>query len=313
MLKDASEQGAAAAGPVVAVDAGSIPASDRFGWWSDMVGHEVMPVSIRSAHSGRFQGRVEVVDLPYGQVSTFSNSPMTAHRSSLQIRRQDPEEYFLILVRGSSIRLEQARGVVCLGVGDMGLFSTSHPLACEFHDRDQPVRVTLLRLPRAVLPLRGGGVDRLLAESLPAGTGSAALLGPYLAGLPDAARACAPAELARLGAIGVDLATSFRLDPASPPGALPRRPGEPCASSPHDRRDRHPVGIPSPRGLQPGVPRRLRSQPERGPGACAGCEGCLRVRLKPGRAGTGESGTALRRLASVSSRAQSRCWEADGA
>ncbi|MFB8351443.1 AraC-like ligand-binding domain-containing protein [Streptomyces niveus] len=209
MLKDASGQGAASAGPVVAVDAGSIPASDRFGWWSDMVGHEVMPVSIHSAHSGRFQGRVEAVDLPYGQVSTFSNSPMTAHRSPLHIRRQDPEEYFLILVRGSSIRLEQARGVVCLGVGDMGLFSTSHPLACEFHDRDQPVRVTLLRLPRAALPLRGGAADRLLAESLPARTGSAALLGPYLAGLPDAARACAPAELARLGAIGVDLATAL--------------------------------------------------------------------------------------------------------
>ncbi|MFE3587776.1 hypothetical protein ACFXOY_09630 [Streptomyces niveus] len=157
MLKDASEQGAASAGPVVAVDAGSIPAPDRFGWWSDMVGHEVMPVSIHSAHSGRFQGRVKVVDLPYGQVPTFSNSHMTAHRSSLQIRRQDPEEYVLILVRGSSIRLEQARGVVCLGVGDMGLFSTSQTLACEFHDRDQFVRVTLLRLPRAVLPRRGGG------------------------------------------------------------------------------------------------------------------------------------------------------------
>ncbi|MFG2171714.1 hypothetical protein ACGFMO_10050 [Streptomyces niveus] len=71
MLKDASEQGATAAGPVVAVDAGSIPAPDRFGWWSDTVGHEVMPVSIRSAHSGRFQGRMEVVVLSYGQVSTF--------------------------------------------------------------------------------------------------------------------------------------------------------------------------------------------------------------------------------------------------
>ncbi|MFF2186265.1 helix-turn-helix domain-containing protein [Streptomyces sp. NPDC058155] len=209
MLEDASGQGATAAGPVVTVDASSIPAADRFGWWSDMVGHEVMAVSIRSPHSARFQGRVEVVDLPHGQVSTFSNSPMTAHRSPVQIRRQDPEEYFLILVRGSSIRLEQGRGVACLDVGDMALFSTSHPLVCEFHDRDQPVRVTLLRLPRAVLPQTGGGADRLLAESLPARTGSAALLGPYLAGLPEAARTCAPPELARLGAIGVDLATSF--------------------------------------------------------------------------------------------------------
>lgn len=193
----------------MAVDAGSIPAQDRFGWLSDMVGHEVMSVSIRSAHAARFQGRVEAVDLPYGQVSTFSNSPMTARRSPVQIRRQDPEAYFLILVRDSSIRLEQGRGVACLEAGDMALFSTSHPLACEFYDRGQPVRVTLLRLPRTVLPLAGGRADRLLAEPLPGRTGSAALLGPYLTGLPEAAAACGPAELTRLGAIGVDLATSL--------------------------------------------------------------------------------------------------------
>ncbi|KOU77708.1 AraC family transcriptional regulator [Streptomyces sp. MMG1533] len=219
--KETSGQGAAAAGPVVRMDAGSVPASDRFGWWAEVV-HEIMPVSIRSAHATRFQGELAAVGLPHSQVMTFTFSPMTARRSLVQIRRQDPEDYFLILVRGgSSIRLEQAGGVACLGAGDMTLYSSSHPLACEFHDHGRQCRMTVLRLPRTVLPLAGGRADRLLAEPLRAGTGSAALLGPYLTGLPEAALTSGPAELARLGSIGVDLAASLLAARLGDQDALP--------------------------------------------------------------------------------------------
>lgn len=107
------------------------------------------------------------------------------------------------------VRLEQARGVACLGPGDMALFSSSKPLTCDFLDNGGPVRLTLLRLPRAFLPLADGRADCLLAERLPSRSGSGALLGPYLTSLPEAARTAGPAELARLGAIGVDLAASL--------------------------------------------------------------------------------------------------------
>ncbi|MET8829844.1 helix-turn-helix domain-containing protein [Streptomyces sp. NPDC004610] len=197
-------------GPVVSASTDAIPAADRFDWWVEMVGDEVMPVTIHSPHAARFRGSVEAVGMPQSQVAAFTFSPMTARRSALDIRRHDPEEYYLVLVLGSPIRLEQARGVACLGVGDMTLFSTSAPLTCDFLDRGRQTRLTLLRLPRTVLPLAGGRGDRLLAEPLStrAGAGSAALLGSYLAALPTAARACDPAELSRLGVIGVDLAAT---------------------------------------------------------------------------------------------------------
>lgn len=197
-------------GPVVSASTDAVPAADRFAWWAEMVGDEVMPVTIRSPHAARFRGSVEAVGMPHSQVAAFSFSPMTARRSAPDIRRHDPEEYYLVLVHGSPIRLEQARAVACLGAGDMTLFSTSAPLNCDFLDRGRQTRLTLLRLPRTALPLAGGRGDRLLAEPLStrAGSGSAALLGSYLAGLPTAARACAPAELSRLGEIGVDLAAT---------------------------------------------------------------------------------------------------------
>lgn len=200
---------ATAAGPVVRVNTDDIGVPDRFGWWHDMVDREVMPVSIRSAHTHRFQGRVESVELPHCQVATFAFPPMAAGRSPALIRRRDPEEVFLLLVRGGAVRLEQERGVACLGRGGMALFSTSHPLTCDFLDKGGPLRLTLLRLPRAALPLPAGRAERMLAEPLPGDSGSGALLGPYLTSLPAAARTSGPAELARLGTIGVDLAASL--------------------------------------------------------------------------------------------------------
>ncbi|MFE5124179.1 helix-turn-helix domain-containing protein [Streptomyces sp. NPDC056669] len=205
----AEMSGQGGTGPVVTVGTDSVPEPERFGWWSEMVGHEVMPVTVRSAHTAVFRGRAEAVELPHSQVTAFDFSPMTARRSPVHIRRHDPENYYLFLVQDSSVRLEQARGVACLQAGDMSLFSTSHPLACEFLDHGCQTRLTLMRLPRPVPSLAGGRADQLLAEPLQPQAGAAALLGLYLAQLPQAARTCCPTELARLGAIGVDLAATL--------------------------------------------------------------------------------------------------------
>ncbi|MFD9882885.1 helix-turn-helix domain-containing protein [Streptomyces alboflavus] len=218
---ETSEQQRDVAGPVLKVSTDSIPAPDRFDWWVEMVGNEVMPVTVRSAHAAVFQGRANAVELPESQVAFFGFSPMTAHRSAVQIRRFDPEVYYLVLVHGTPIRLEQERGVVCLGPGDMAMFSTSHPLACDFPDRGRQIRLTLMRLSRSLLPLAGGKADRLLAEPLSTRAGSARLLGSYLAGLPDAAREGGSQERARLGRIGVDLAAAVLAGRLGAQGRLP--------------------------------------------------------------------------------------------
>lgn len=197
---------------VVRVDAGSVPESDRWAWWAEMVSREVMPVSTRSRRPGPFRGQVEAVEMPDIQVSAFDFSPLAATRSAAQIRSHDREEYFLALLREGQVRLEQRTGVSLLRAGDMTVFSSSHPLACEFLADADPVaevtRLTLLRLPRKVLPLSSGRADGLLAVPLRADAGAAALLGPYLAQLPGAAGDCGAAELARLGSITVDLAAT---------------------------------------------------------------------------------------------------------
>ncbi|MFD3732625.1 hypothetical protein [Streptomyces sp. NPDC058632] len=161
ILKKAAERNSAAEGPVVTMGTDAVPAPDRFGRWSDLVGQEVMRVTMTSLHATRFEGRAEAVRLPHSMVADFTCSPMTARRSPVRIRRQDPEDYLLVLVAdGSAIRLEQGRGTACLGSGDLALISTSHPMLCEFVDLGGPVRSTHMRLPRSVLPPSGGHATR---------------------------------------------------------------------------------------------------------------------------------------------------------
>lgn len=199
----------------VVLSTDSVSGPDGFDWWGDMVSKAVMPVSLASEHANHFKGEVTALELVETEFSAFSFSPMSARRTPDHIRSSDPENYFLFLVHGSPIGLEQRRNNALLHAGDVALFDTSQPLACEFQDQGRHSRVSVLRLPRAAVPLPSHKTDRLVATPLAGRTGSGALLTSYLAGLRENAAHCGPTELRRLGTTALDLAVTFlaaRLD-----------------------------------------------------------------------------------------------------
>ncbi|MFD9302881.1 helix-turn-helix domain-containing protein [Streptomyces sp. NPDC060048] len=186
-----------------------------------MVGDLVMPVSITSPHVECFRGTATALDLNHVDLSGFAFSPMSARRGAGNIRRADPENYFLFLVHGSPVGLEQNRSNALLRAGDMALFDSSHPLSCEFLDEGRLSRVSLLRVPRSALPLPQDHANRLLGTRLAPGTVSGALLASYLTGLRTHAERSAPAELSRLGSVGLDLCAAYLAAQSGGPGALP--------------------------------------------------------------------------------------------
>ncbi|MFF7530274.1 AraC family transcriptional regulator [Streptomyces bobili] len=149
------------------------------------------------------------LELTGTEVSAYSFSPMSARRTHTHIRRSDLESYFLFLVHGSPIGLEQRRNNTLLKAGDMAVFDTSQPLECEFQDHGRASRVTLMRQPRSVLPLPGDGMDRLVATPLSVRAGSGALLTSFLAGFRANATQENLPELQRLGATGLELAATL--------------------------------------------------------------------------------------------------------
>lgn len=194
---------------ITTVSTTRVDARDGFEWWSGMVGDAVMPVTIASPYADRFRGTATAIRLADTEVSDFAFSPMTARRAAAHIRRADPEQYFLFTVHGGPIGIEQRRNNTLLTAGDMALFDTSHPLSCEFRDDGGLSHVSMLRLPRATLPLPQNRVDRLLGTALPARTGSGALLASYLTGLRAEAGQCEPEELRRLGTVALALAETL--------------------------------------------------------------------------------------------------------
>lgn len=196
-------------GQTVSVSTNTVSAREGFEWWNWMVGEAVGPMSITGGHTDRFRGETTVIRLPQTEISFFSFSPLAARRAPAHIRAADPECYFLLLVHGSPIGLEQRRNNTCLKSGDMALFDTSHPLACEFEDHGRLTRVSLIRLPRDCLPLPADQADGLLGTSLSSRTGPGALLSGYLTGLRENAGRWAAGELTRLETVGFDLAATF--------------------------------------------------------------------------------------------------------
>ncbi|GAB2926151.1 helix-turn-helix domain-containing protein [Streptomyces mayteni] len=186
-----------------------LPAGDRFDWWGQLMREDVMAVTMASERPARFRGGTGSIVLPPTSVSALYLSSCSATRTRAHIRGHDPEDYYLFAVRAGRIGLEQNRTTSWLGVGELGLYSTSRPLRADFRGGGRPVRVEMIRLPRALLPLPFDTVDRLLAERLSARTTSGALLAQYLSTLLKQARESGPAELSRLGSVTVDLAVTL--------------------------------------------------------------------------------------------------------
>ncbi|MQS34237.1 helix-turn-helix domain-containing protein [Streptomyces katsurahamanus] len=194
---------------LVSVSTDDVPAGDRFEWWGRLMRDEVMAVSMASERPAHFRaGADSIKGGPSTKVSALYLSPSSSVRTHAQIRRHDPEDYYLFAVRGGRIGLEQDRTTSLFRAGDLGLYSTSRPLEAAFRG-GREVRVEMIRLPRALLPLPLDTVDRLLAERLSPRTGSGALLDRYLSGMLRRAQECGPAELPWLGSVAADLAVTF--------------------------------------------------------------------------------------------------------
>ncbi|MCX4782386.1 helix-turn-helix domain-containing protein [Streptomyces sp. NBC_01264] len=191
-----------------AVSSGGVPAGERFDWYADIISREVMPAALSSERPAEFRGEAAVVDLGPLRASKFALSPLRSRRTPALIRRGDPEQYQLALLRKGVTSMSQHRNTCTVGGGDLMLWDTSRPSDNVMHEDGGQVRATILMLPRDVLPLRPERLERLLARRIPGDRGIAAILASFMTALEDHAAECEPRELARLGAVAVDLATA---------------------------------------------------------------------------------------------------------
>ncbi|WP_371677363.1 helix-turn-helix domain-containing protein [Streptomyces sp. NBC_01276] len=182
---------------------------DRFDRFTDVVARSLAPTAIRCVDPGGFRADAAVLDLGPVRVSTFHYAPLRSRRTPGHIRRGDPGQYQLALVTGGPMWVDRHRADSGPVDGDLVLWDTSHPYEAGAPGEDDAlVRAVVLQIPRTALPLRPDRVDRLLAQRIPAGRGTGAVLARFLGSVDAHAEGCGERELAHLGTAALGLAAA---------------------------------------------------------------------------------------------------------
>ncbi|MFB6890313.1 helix-turn-helix domain-containing protein [Kitasatospora sp. NPDC056327] len=199
----------------------AVRASERFDWFNDTVSQAVMPTVMSVEPFTEFRAEAAMLDLGAPRVARFAFSPLRSRRTPALIRRGDPEQYQLALIRGGAAVLSQEGNESRIGAGEFVFWDTSRPSDTRILPGPGPVRLTMLQFPRAALSLPGRRLERLLAARLPGGRGVAAVLASFLDGLEAHGDTCGAAELSRLGTVAVELAGALLAQQADGVGRLP--------------------------------------------------------------------------------------------
>ncbi|MFD5621167.1 helix-turn-helix domain-containing protein [Streptomyces yangpuensis] len=187
------------------VSANELPVGERFDWFSDTLSREVVPTALSTDRPADFQAEAAVLDLGELRMAMLGFSPLDSRRTPALIRRGDPGQYQLGLMRGGRARLAQQRNECEVGAGDILLWDTSRPSDVRTGSEDGLVRLAMLQLPRELLPLPHDRLTRLLARRIPGNDGVAAVLTSFVNALENHGGQCSPEQLRHLGTTALDL------------------------------------------------------------------------------------------------------------
>ncbi|MFB7356104.1 AraC-like ligand-binding domain-containing protein [Streptomyces gardneri] len=179
--------------------------TEGFEWFCDVVSNGVMPVSLSPVQMTDFHAEAAFLDLGSLQLSAFTLSPVLSRRTQAHVRKGDPEHYQLALVTRGSFRISQ-RGHQSVVADGLVLTDSSRP--SEGASVDGLAEAVILQIPRSALPLRHDKVDGLVAQHIRADRGAGAILSGFLCTLLAQGPTCQPSELAAMGSIALDLATT---------------------------------------------------------------------------------------------------------
>ncbi|GLV91362.1 AraC family transcriptional regulator [Streptomyces lavendulae subsp. lavendulae] len=187
------------------VSASELPVQERFDWFSDTLSREVVPTALSTARPAEFQAEAAVLDLGGLRTATLGFSPLDSRRTPALIRRGDPGQYQLGLMRCGTASLAQQRNECEVGPGDILIWDTSRPSDVRTASEDGLVRLAMLQLPREAIPLPTDRLAQLLARRIPGHEGVAAVLTTFVNALENHGGQCSREQLRQLGTTAVDL------------------------------------------------------------------------------------------------------------
>ncbi|WP_328425875.1 helix-turn-helix domain-containing protein [Micromonospora sp. NBC_00389] len=194
------------------VDTTVLPPGERFGMWLDLVARTSAPLRIQSAHTDDFAARADFIDLGPIQLVEYQYPSLDATRTRKLVRRSDPEFYVLALTTGGVGTSSQDGRHSEIQAGEFTFYDASRPHDVCHHAtepaRDQATSIITL-IPHAALPLPPQRMAALYGGRMSGSEGIGALLAQFLRQVTGHPEQYHAADASRLGAVGLDLATTM--------------------------------------------------------------------------------------------------------
>ncbi|MFI0777494.1 helix-turn-helix domain-containing protein [Streptomyces sp. NPDC021212] len=207
----------------VVFDSAALPVRDRAEAWVRTTAQALVTTKLTFPHPGGFRGRLRAMPLGPAQVSEMAYAPLLSQRTPALIRRSDPEQYQLALIRRGHQGIEQNRTRALLGPGELVLYDSSRPFDALVDTGQADSESVVLQFPKRLLPLPERKVARLLAVPLPGTEGVGRLCAQFMTSLADEHLRCTPRDVLRMGHTAVDLATAVLAHHLDDEAALPAR------------------------------------------------------------------------------------------
>jgi AraC-like DNA-binding protein len=196
------------------------PAEDRFDAWRERMCATHAPMRLESECAGNFHARQRLIDLGAVTVWPAHFEQLVFLRTPKLIRQSDPEVYHLSLLRDGAAGVSWGREENVYRTGDFHLNDSSRPY--EIWTAQGWISSVGLEIPKALLPLPAGTVDRAVGRHLSGRSGPGALLAHFLTLLAADTSAYRPSDGPRLGTVLADLvaavlAHAVEAEAAQPP------------------------------------------------------------------------------------------------
>ncbi|MFG3296192.1 AraC family transcriptional regulator [Streptomyces sp. NPDC048179] len=187
-----------------------LPAADRFPWWCEQMAQDIVPSTVSSPHADDFRSEVTVAELGPVLLTTIDYPELRSVRSSVLVRRSDPERYGLSLLLANDLYIAQRDNESRLCPGNLLLHDTSQPMDTRALPGTGRGEMVMLQLPKSTLPLRPERLNPLLAQGISGGAGMSAVFARYIVGVAGAVGRgeVGDREAARLGEVALDLAAA---------------------------------------------------------------------------------------------------------
>ncbi|MEU9506244.1 helix-turn-helix domain-containing protein [Micromonospora sp. NPDC048170] len=194
------------------VDTEQVPAAERFGMWLDLVARTASPLRIRSEHAHDFAARAEIIALGPIQVVNYRYPSLEGVRAPRHGRESAPEIYTLALTVDGDGAASQAGRSSVLGPEEFIFYDGSRPHGVRHLGDDhgrEPARSVVALIPHAALPLPPDRLAPLLGGRMSGTEGIGALLAQFLLQIAHHPEQYHATDAARLGNVGLDLASTM--------------------------------------------------------------------------------------------------------